>query len=105
MTQIARNLLDPNDGFLRHATHQIHDRDPLFTQSWTQVLESGGVQSVPIPASSPNCNPHAERFVRPIRSECLEHFMILGERNLRYLLREFVEHNHTERYIKGSPED
>jgi hypothetical protein len=26
--QIARNLLDPVDGFLRYATHLIHDRDP-----------------------------------------------------------------------------
>jgi hypothetical protein len=85
MTQIARNLLDPVDGFLRHATHLIHDRDPLFTQAWTQMLESCGVQSVPIPASSPNCNPHAERFVRSVRSECLEHFVIFGERHLRYM--------------------
>jgi putative transposase len=101
MKQIARNLLDPVDGFLRHATHLIHDRDPLFTQTWTQMLESGGVQSVPIPASSPNCNPHAERFVRSVRSECFAHFVIFGERHLRYLLREYVEHYHTERYHQG----
>jgi hypothetical protein len=31
MMQAARNLLDPVDGFLRNATHLIHDRDPLFT--------------------------------------------------------------------------
>ena len=29
--QIARNILDSVDGFLRNATHLIHDRDPLFT--------------------------------------------------------------------------
>jgi hypothetical protein len=45
MTQIARNLLDPVDGFLRHATHLIHDRDPLFTQAWTQMLESGACRA------------------------------------------------------------
>jgi hypothetical protein len=28
--QLARILLDPVDGFLRNATHLIHDRDPLF---------------------------------------------------------------------------
>jgi hypothetical protein len=72
------------------------DRDPLFTQAWTQVLESSGVQSVPIPAGSPNGNPHAERFVRSVRSECLEPFVIFGERHLRYPLREFIEHYHTE---------
>jgi hypothetical protein len=36
-------------------------------------LESGGVNCVPIPAQSPNCNPHAEPFVRTARTECLDH--------------------------------
>ena len=49
-SQVARNLLDPVDGFLRNATHLIHDRDPLFAQVWTNLLESGGVKCVPIPA-------------------------------------------------------
>jgi len=31
MKQMARNLTDQVDGFLRHAKHLIHDRDPLFT--------------------------------------------------------------------------
>ncbi len=56
MTQVGRNLLDPVDGFLRAATHLIHDRNPLFTKAWTTLLESGGVASVAIPAHSPNCN-------------------------------------------------
>jgi transposase InsO family protein len=99
--QIARNLIDPVDGFLRNATHLIHDRDPLFTEAWSTLLESQGVKCVRIPASSPNCNPYAERFVRTIRSECLDHFVIVGERHLRHLLREFVAHYNTERYHQG----
>ena len=101
MAQVARNLLDPVDGFLRNATYLIHDRGPLFTLAWTKLLESGGVKSVPIPAKSPNCNPHAERFVRTVREECLDHFVIFGERHLWYLLVEFVAHYHTERYHQG----
>ena len=92
MMQMARNLLDCEDGFLRNATHLIHDRDPLFTKTWRATLRSSGVKSVRIPASSPNCNPHAERFVRTVRDECLRHFVIFGERHLRHLLREFVSH-------------
>ncbi|MGZ3357581.1 MAG: integrase core domain-containing protein [Isosphaeraceae bacterium] len=101
MAQMARNLLDPVDGFLREATDLIHDRDPLFTQIWTTLLESGGVKCVPIPAQSPNCNPYAERVVRTVRSECLDHFVIFGERHLRHLLAEFVAHYHSERYHQG----
>ena len=101
MKQIARNLLDPVDGFLRNASHLIHDRDPVFTEAWTALLETGGVTCVPIPARSPNCNPHAERFVKSIRSECLDRFVIFGERHLRHLIREFAAHYHTERYHQG----
>jgi hypothetical protein len=101
MQQVARNLLDPEDGFLHNATHLIHDRDPLYTEAWTKLLESEGVKGVRIPASSPNCNPHAERFVRTARSECLDHFLIFGERHLRHLLGEFCVHYHGERFHQG----
>lgn len=62
------------------------------------MLESSGVKSARIPASSPNCNPLAERFVRTVRTECLNHFPVFGERHLRLLLREFVGHYHGERF-------
>ena len=101
MMQMACNLLDPADGFLRNATHLIHDRDPVFTAAWTALLKSGGVKCVRIPASSPNCTPYAERFVRTVRTECLNHFVIFGELHLRHLLREFVAHYLTERFHQG----
>ena len=101
MLQIARNRLDPVDGFLRNATHLIHDRDPLFTDAWVALLKSSCVKSTRIPASSPNCNPHAERFVRTVRTECLDHFVIFGERHLRLLLREFAAHYLKERFHQG----
>jgi len=34
MKQIARNLTDAGDGFLRDALYLIHDRDPLFTAAF-----------------------------------------------------------------------
>jgi hypothetical protein len=40
MKQIARHLLDPADGFLRRASHLVHDRDPVFTEAWTALLAS-----------------------------------------------------------------
>jgi putative transposase len=56
---------------------------------------------VPIPAQCPNCNPHEERFVKTVRGECLDQFVIFGERHLRYLLQQFVDHYLTERYHQG----
>jgi putative transposase len=99
--QVARNLVDPVDGFLRNATHLIHDRDPLFTKAWTALLKSSGIKCVPIPAHSPNCTPHAERFVKTIRTECLDQFVIFGERHLRYLVKHFIDYYLTERFHQG----
>ena len=52
-------------------------------------------------AQSPNCNCYAERFARTIRAECLTHFVIFGERHLRYLVQQFIEHYQAERYHQG----
>jgi len=53
------------------------------------------------PRSSANCNPHAERFVKTNRTECLDHFIIFGERHLRHLIKDFVAHYLTERHHQG----
>ena len=101
MEQVARNLTDSFEGFLRGATHLIHDRDPLFTQTFDQILKNGGVTTVKLPPRSPNLNAFAERFVRSIREECLSRVVVLGERHLRLLVREYVEHYHHERNHQG----
>jgi len=41
MKQVARNLTDPVDGFLRGAKYLIHDRDPLFSKAFIADSESG----------------------------------------------------------------
>ena len=46
-------------------------------------------------------NPHAERLVRSIKHECLNHFIFLGERHLRYVINEYVSHYHERRYHQG----
>ena len=101
MEQMARNLTDPGDGFLRTARHLIHDRDPLYTRVFEDTLKSGGVQPIRLPARSPNLNAYAERFVRSIKDECFNRVVPLGEGHLRRLVHEYVEHYHRERNHQG----
>jgi putative transposase len=101
MQQMARNLTDDEDGFLKDASHLIHDRDPLFTRGFRERLECSGVKSVKLPARSPNLNAYAERFVRSIKSECLAQIIPLGERHLREVVKEYTEHYHVERNHQG----
>ena len=44
MEQLARNLTDSVEGWLRTASHLIHDRDPLYTRVFGEIL-TGGVSS------------------------------------------------------------
>ena len=90
--QIARNLTDELDGFLRNTRYLIMDRDPIFTEHFRQILEWRGVEAIRLPAQSPNLNAFAERFVLSIKSECLSKIIPLGERHLRWAIRQFVEH-------------
>ena len=101
MEQMARNLTDPGEGFLRSSRLLIHDRDPLYTRVFEEMLRSGGVQPVRLPARSPNLNAYAERFVRSIKDECLNRVVPLGEGHLRRLVREYVAHYHRERNHQG----
>jgi transposase InsO family protein len=44
------------------------------------------------PVQSPRANSYAERFVGTLRRECLDHMLILGERQLWKVLDEYARH-------------
>jgi transposase InsO family protein len=92
MRQIGRNLTDAVDGILRGKRYLIHDRDPLFTADFLHMLADAGVESVKLPARSPNLNAYAERFVRSIKESCLNQMIFFGESSLRKAVQEFVLH-------------
>jgi transposase InsO family protein len=101
MLQIARNLTDAVDGFLLGKRYLVMDRDPLFTHAFHTMLAAVSLKSVRLPARSPNLNAYAERFVGSVRRECLARVVPLGERHLRQLVREYVDHYHGERNHQG----
>ena len=101
MKQVARNVTDEVDGFLKGMRYLIHDRDPLFTDEFRNILRGTGVECVKLPVSSPDLNAYAERFVLSIKSECFNKLIPLGERHLRRAVKEFVEHYHLERNHQG----
>jgi putative transposase len=92
MAQVARNLTDPEDGFLRGARFLIHDRDPVFTKVVSETLLSAGVRSVRLPPRSANLNAYAERFIRSIKNECFSPMIPLSEKHLRRAVMEYAEH-------------
>jgi putative transposase len=73
----------------------IRDRDQKFTSEFDTVFRGAGVQVVLTPRQTPTANAVAERFVRTIRSECLDLLLIVNSQHLRTVLAGFAHHyNH-----------
>jgi len=101
MLQKARNLADQFSGFLKDKKYLIHDRDPLFTEEFREILKASGIKPIRTLPRAPYLKCVVERFVRSIKSECLNRMLIFGERHLEYVIKEHMEHCHTERAHQG----
>ena len=105
ITQIARNLTDSQDGFLRNSTHILMDRDTKFSPLREFLETCAEIETIPLPPRSPNCNSYVERFMRSLKEETLDRMIFFGEAALRKALSEFEAHYHTERNHQGLDND
>ena len=60
--------------------------------SLVRTKRSEGVRVIKTPVRSPRANAYAERWVRTVRTECLDWLLILGRRHLERVLREYARH-------------
>ena len=99
MKQTARNATMESVGWLKEvgAKYLVHDRDTKFTGSWKEILKGSGVETLALPANSPDLNAYAERWVRSIKTECIRRLTFLGQGGLRRGVREYLEHYNAER--------
>jgi transposase InsO family protein len=99
VTQQARNLAV--EGRLGEIRFLIRDRDAKFSGPFDEVLCTEGVRVMATPIRSPKANAFAERFVKTVRRECLEHLLVIGKRQAQRILREYVRHYNEERPHRG----
>ena len=59
------------------------------------------MEIVRTPYRAPRANAYAERWIRSVREECLDHLLILGEAHLRRVLTTYVAHYNRERPHQG----
>jgi transposase InsO family protein len=95
VTQQARNL--SFTGLFERTRFLIHDRDSKFSAAFDEVFRSEGIKVIETPIRAPQANAHAERFVRTVRTECLDWLLILGRRHLEHVLRTYTTHYNRER--------
>lgn len=68
----------------------IHDRDNRYGSDFARRLQALCIRSVRTPFRSPKANAIAERWVRSVRAECLDHMLIVNERHLRRVLNDYA---------------
>ena len=79
----------------------IRDRDKKYPKEFDELLRQYNVKVRKIPYKSPNLNPYAEGWVGTIKRECLDHFVVFGERHFKYLVKEYVKYYNTVRPHSG----
>ena len=76
----------------------FHDRDTKFGREFDDTLRSYGIEVRRSPIKAPNVCAHVERWIQSIQTECLNHFVALGEKHFNYLVSSYVNF-----YLKHRP--
>jgi putative transposase len=68
----------------------LRDRDDKYGAEFDRVAQGVGARVIRTAVRAPNMNAIVERFLRSVRSELLDHLVILDDRQLANALREYV---------------
>jgi putative transposase len=71
-------------------TYLIRDNDSKFGPCFARVAATSAIEILKTPYHTPRANAVCERFVRSVRQECLDHLLILHEKQLQRVLNEYV---------------
>jgi transposase InsO family protein len=72
-------------------THLIHDNDGAFRADFEQQVEAMGITDVPIAPGHWLQNAYCERVIGTFRRDCTDHLIVINERHLLRIVREYVE--------------
>ena len=79
----------------------LDDSDTKFTQQFRDILKTEGLRPKRLTPVSPNLNAFVERFIQTLKHECLDHFLIVSEKQLNFIARVYLDHYHRERPHQG----
>jgi putative transposase len=101
VTQQARNVTGDFVDEDIDVQFLVRDRDTKYVAGFDEVFRSEDAQILRTPFRTPNANAYAERFVRTVRSECLDQLLIVNTRHLERVLRSYAKHYNGHRPHQG----
>ncbi len=79
----------------------IRDNDSKFGSCFARVATTSAIEILKTPVHAPRANAICERFLRSVRQECLDHVLILHERQLQRVLNAYVAYFNQARPHQG----
>jgi transposase InsO family protein len=79
----------------------IRDNDGKYGPCFARVATTSGIEMLKTPYHAPRANAVCERFLRSVRQECLDHLLILHERQLQRILNAYVSYFNQARPHQG----
>jgi len=101
VTQQARNVARDIADEGIDVRFLVRDRDTKYVVNFDEVFRSEGAQILQTPFRTPNANAYAERFIRTVRTECLDHLLIVNAHHLECILRIYAQHYNERRPHQG----
>jgi transposase InsO family protein len=101
---IARQLTEafPWDEAPRYL---VRDRDRIYGRVVTRRFRAMGIRDKPTAPGSPWQNGVVERLIGSIRRECVDHFIVLGEKHLRQVVKSYANYYNSVRTHRSLNKD
>jgi len=68
----------------------IRDRDSKYGDDFARVAKASSIEVLKTPFRAPKANAICERFLGSVRRECLDHLLVVGNRQLHRVIKEYV---------------
>jgi putative transposase len=87
--------------FGQRPRYLIRDRDRKFGSCFARVAATSSIKILKTPYHAPRANAICERFLGSVRRECLDHLLILHEKQLHRVLNAYVSYFNQARPHQG----
>ncbi len=79
----------------------IRDNDSKFGKKFSTVAKSSSIKELKTPFQAPKANALCERLIGTMKRECLDHFIILNQYQLKRIITQFANYYNQHRAHQG----